>query len=116
MLKIKDNVDLKELEKFGFKYRQNYYIQYLKDLQVMTVRLEPSLHMEKNKYFYVSVNNEGDYTDYDFKILIYQFEDYSRKLKEDIEEIKRLFIDMKNAGIVEEIKDSDLVEKVEEDK
>jgi hypothetical protein len=25
MLKIKDNVDLKELEKFGFKYRERWY-------------------------------------------------------------------------------------------
>lgn len=28
MLKIKDNVDLKELEKFGFKYNDNYHIHY----------------------------------------------------------------------------------------
>lgn len=27
MLKIKDNVDLKELEKFGFEYRVNNYIE-----------------------------------------------------------------------------------------
>ena len=25
MLKIKDNIDLKELEKFGFKYRERWY-------------------------------------------------------------------------------------------
>lgn len=34
MLKIKDNVDLKELEKFGFKYTQNNfnnYVAYQKD-------------------------------------------------------------------------------------
>lgn len=35
MLKIKDNVDLKELEKFGFKYRK-HYDNYIK------------LHNEKN--------------------------------------------------------------------
>ena len=107
MLKIKDNVDLKELEKFGFKYRPNHYIQYLKDLKVMTVRLEPALYAEENKYFYVSVNNEGADTGYDFETLIYKFEDYSKKLKEDIEEIKQLFNDMKNDGILEEIKDFD---------
>ena len=54
-----------------------------------------------------SVNNEGTDTGYDFKTLIYTFEDYSKKLKEDIEEIKKLFNDMKNAGIVEEIEDFD---------
>ncbi len=107
MLRIKEGIDLKELEKFGFKYRPNHYIQYLKDLQVMSVRLEPTLYTEENKYFYVSVNNEGADTGLDFKTVIYTFEDYSNKLKEDIEEIKKLFNDMKNSGIVEEIEDFD---------
>lgn len=107
MLRIKSDVDLKKLEKFGFKNRPNYYIQYLKDLQVMSVRLEPNLYAEENKYFYVSVNNEGIDTGYDFKTLIYTFEDYLKKLKEDIEEIKKLFNDMKKTGIVEEIEDFD---------
>lgn len=33
MLKIKDNVDLKELEKFGFKYfgEEHYKVSYFKD-------------------------------------------------------------------------------------
>lgn len=105
MLKIIDGVDLKELEKFGFKYRPNYYIQYLKNLQVMSVRLEPTLYGEKNKYFSASVNNESADTGYDFEILIYTFEDYSKKLKEDIEEIKKLFNDMKSAGIIEEVEE-----------
>lgn len=26
MLKIKDNVDLKKLEKFGFEYKHSYYV------------------------------------------------------------------------------------------
>lgn len=26
MLKIKDNIDLKELEKYGFKYKHSYYV------------------------------------------------------------------------------------------
>ena len=35
MLKIKDNVDLKELEKFGFRYYTGYYGSrgYLKELE-----------------------------------------------------------------------------------
>lgn len=33
MLKIKDSVDLKELEKFGFKYeKKKYYIETARDL------------------------------------------------------------------------------------
>lgn len=111
MLKIRDNVDLKELEKFGFRYRPTFYIQWLKDLQVMNVRLEPILYGEENKYFYVSVNNEGEDTGYDFETLIYIFEDYAKKLKEDIEEIKKLFNDMKSAGIIEEVEEDCLWKK-----
>lgn len=33
MLKIKDNVDLKELEKFGFTYNENAYEKYNLKLQ-----------------------------------------------------------------------------------
>ena len=51
MLKIKDGVDLKELEKYGFKYRKDYYIKFIKDLKVMTVRVEPEIYEEENKYF-----------------------------------------------------------------
>ena len=32
MLKIKDNVDLKELEKFGFKYDEYYRSLYLRKI------------------------------------------------------------------------------------
>ncbi len=38
MLKIKDDVDLKELEKFGFKQRNNYYeIFNHYDVDVITI-------------------------------------------------------------------------------
>ena len=37
MLKIKDNVDLKELEKFGFKRRYRNCYEYLREMRGRTV-------------------------------------------------------------------------------
>ena len=108
MLKIKDNVDLKKLEKFGFKYRPDFYIKWLKNLQVMTVRVDPNIYgdyMKGNLYFYISVNNEGNDTKINLDEIIYEFKDYAKKLNEDIENISKLFDDLIKA---------DLVEKVEE--
>lgn len=105
MLKIKDDVDLKELEKFGFKYRKDYYIKYVKDLKVMTVRVEPKINGEENKYFYISVNNEGYFTMYDLDTIIYEFEQYKNDLENDIVEINKLFNDLIQAGLVEKIEE-----------
>lgn len=108
MLKIKDDVDLKELEKFGFKYRPDTYIQYLKNFQVMTVRLEPNLYGEYNKgllIFYISVNNEGYYTDINLDEIMLEFQTYNRKMNEDLENINKLFNDLIQAGLVEKVDD-----------
>ena len=40
MLKIKDNVDLKELEKFGFVKRKNKYVIFKKLVIVMSVDIQ----------------------------------------------------------------------------
>ena len=37
MLKIKDNVDLKELEKFGFKHRYGKCYEYIRELNGINV-------------------------------------------------------------------------------
>lgn len=37
MLKIKDDVDLKELEKFGFKHRYEKVYEYIREIDGMTV-------------------------------------------------------------------------------
>ena len=105
MLKIKNNVDLKELEKFGFKYRKDYYIEFIKDLKVMTVRVEPKIYEEENKYFYISINNEGYLTDLDLDTIIYEFEQYENDLKDDINQINKLFIDLIQAGLVEKVEE-----------
>lgn len=98
MLKIRDEVDLKELEKFGFEYRENHYIEYLYNTKTINVRVEPSLYGEKNKYFYVSVNNEGQYTSIGNALNC--IEDYRDQMGEDIEEIKELFNDLIKADLV----------------
>ena len=105
MLKIKDGVDLKELEKYGFKYRKDYYIKFIKDLKVMTVRVEPEIYEEENKYFYIGINNEGCFTDLDLDTIIYKFEQYENDLKDDINQINKLFIDLIQAGLVEKVND-----------
>ena len=50
MLKIKDNTDLKELEKYGFKY---YRMLYIKD----TIRYGGNLR--ENKKIYVEENSRN---------------------------------------------------------
>lgn len=105
MLKIKDNIDLKELEKFGFEYRKDYYVKYIKDLKVITIRVEPKIYEEENKYFYISLNNEGYLTDLDIDTIIYQFEQYKNDLEDDIKEINKLFNDLIQAGLVEKVEE-----------
>ena len=52
MLKIKDNVDLKELEKFGFKYNEKYeaYIR-LSDLGICNIKTYVFLHNQNYKKY-----------------------------------------------------------------
>lgn len=74
MLKVKDNIDLKELEKFGFLEAEQYYYYPAVDC-VMELRV-----WKTDKTFYISVN---DYEDI-------------------IEEIDKLF-DLIQAGLVEKV-------------
>ena len=57
MLKIKDSVDLKELEKFGFKYeKQKYYIETARDL-MPSETTEAVFPVSKRFAIYISVND-----------------------------------------------------------
>lgn len=103
MLKIKDNVDLKELEKYGFEYRENYFIKYLYSTKTIDVRVEPEYAGEKNKYFYISINNYGKYTTLNY--VLYYITKYKKQLELDIEEIRELFNDLKKDGLVEKVED-----------
>jgi hypothetical protein len=48
MLKVKDNVDLKELEKYGFKGTQDYYIDIMGNLKGVAV-LEGIVRISKER-------------------------------------------------------------------
>ena len=54
MLKIKDSVDLKELEKFGFEYDKRA-LWYIKDLEFITYWIT-----ERTKSIEISVFNDND--------------------------------------------------------
>ena len=56
MLKIKDNVDLEELKKFGFKYeKKKYYIETARDL--MDSETNAVFPVSKRFAIYVNVND-----------------------------------------------------------
>ena len=69
MLKIKDNVDLKELEKFGFKFVKvkrvdefDYYYEIEQSDETLTVFV-------KDKSIWTCSNNFAGYTDTIFDVL-----------------------------------------------
>ena len=59
MLKIKDSVDLKELEKFGFKHNKNNYYRkdisnryaYFNDKEIISIGISPQRELIKLKSF-----------------------------------------------------------------
>lgn len=62
MLKIKDNVDLKELEKFGFKYTNDYewqsvkaYIKIYEEYEITVTDYDNSIEI----YFYKFTSDIG---------------------------------------------------------
>lgn len=57
MLKIKDNVDLKELEKFGFEYeKKKYYIETARDLMDSETR-SAVFPVSKRFAIYININD-----------------------------------------------------------
>lgn len=59
MLKIKDNVDLKELEKFGYIKYKGYYKKDLKfsDIEIF-VDIEQRIIERANQFVFTPVNND----------------------------------------------------------
>ena len=103
MLKIKDNFNLEKLKDYGFEYRKKYYIQYIYNTSTITVRVEPIFNEEENKYFYVSVKNQGEFSYYDDFLEV--IENYKEQLELDIKKVKKLFDDLIKDGIVEKVSD-----------
>ena len=60
MLKIKDNVDLKELEKFGFKEREYFYPLYCRNILACGVRKS-----NRKIYRYMYTLDGADYNTFD---------------------------------------------------
>ena len=52
MLKIKDNVDLKELEKYGFQYYEKVYVKEIE-------RAEPLFGLGESKKIYVDDDSQN---------------------------------------------------------
>lgn len=59
MLKIKDNVDLKELEKFGYNQYKGYYKKDLEfsDIEIF-VDIEQRIIEKADQFIFVKVDNE----------------------------------------------------------
>lgn len=87
MLKIKDNVDLKELEKYGFKYYENCYEKWLLRLQD-TPSACVDIRITNNRVVY-------PYADLDYYNL-------SNKAQFKMHDI---MFDMITAGIVEKVEE-----------
>lgn len=70
MLKIKDNIDLKELEKFGFKYYSQYNEYRLSKVEILSVNC-------KNRAIWISGY---------FKTFVYLLDDVYELIKADLVE------------------------------
>lgn len=66
MLKIKDNIDLKELEKFGFKEREDFYLLYCMNILACGVRKS-----NRKIYRYMYTLGGADYNDFDIFDLLF---------------------------------------------
>ena len=108
MLKIKDNVDLKELEKYGFKEEPWGYKYY------------PKGNSPKTRYF-SSINIDGESRkEWDsYKRLCFSLENMwcwcnsLEELESDFENIKYSYNDYKR--LIDDLIKADLVEKVGDD-
>lgn len=94
MLKIKDNVDLKELEKFGFKKVGDFYVREYEEKQII----------DYYQSCYIRIRNLPNYAYY--------------KIIQDCGKDKLGFVhqNYKNIGLEDKIQDlikANLVEKVE---
>ena len=107
MLKIKDNVDLKELEKYGFKKEPWGYVYY------------PINNSPSTRYFSaIKIDNDNHKDSWLCRTLCFKLENMDmwcndlEQLELDIENIKNSYIAFKQK--VKELMEADLVVKVEE--
>lgn len=86
MLKIRDNVDLKKLEKFGYVNNYNYYIKSNDKYRIQ-------IHIFSRKILVYKYRQNSDWGDY-----IGYFD-------EEEEELKKYIPDLIQAGLVEKVCD-----------
>ncbi len=72
MLKIKDNIDLKELERYGFKYSQTsmekyFYVYYLDNEFDLTIYEDDKIL----RLGYCPIDDTGTYADTNYLDLLY---------------------------------------------
>lgn len=105
MLKLKDNVDLNELEKYGFKKDNCGYIYY------------PLNNSPNTKYFssmrFDTYNKDG----WSYKVVSFSLENMSMwcndlyDLESDFENIKKSYISFKEK--INELKENGMLEEIE---
>lgn len=78
MLKIKDNVDLKELEKYGFEHEYDYWYKYIEDKEIEN---------ENNNFFVTQIqdNRKIHFIFYNDKDL-YEFDTLYDLIKDNLVE------------------------------
>lgn len=100
MLKIKDDIDLKKLEKFGFKERHWGYIYYPKNNSPQTryfssIRIDGDIHVLSFVLENMSMwCNDLKQLELDFENIQYSYNEF-----------KKLVNDLKLANLVEEVGD-----------
>lgn len=107
MLKTKDNVDLKELERYGFKEEPWGYVYY------------PNGNSPRTRYFSaIKIDNDNNKDSWLCRTLCFKLENMGmwrndlEQLELDIENIKNSYIAFKQK--VKELREANLIEKVEE--
>ena len=107
MLKIRDNVDLKELEKFGFEEKSWGYIYY------------PNNNNPNTRYFSaIKIDNDNNKGSWLCRTLCFKLENMDmwcndlEQLELDIENIKNSYIAFKQKA--KELMEADLIVEMEE--
>jgi hypothetical protein len=97
MLKIKDGIDLKELEKFGFKYYPNPQYMYLESQYYDFSKIDLDIKKKEVKIGLSNIRihcDDVESLDIDIRVLTESYIELRRKLEELIE-----------LGLVEKVSD-----------
>lgn len=85
-----------DLKKYGFEYREDFFIEWIKYFRVSSVSVE------EDGTLYYSVNNKGIYN---FQYIDLTMDNYIESLKKDKREIKSLLEQMRIDGVITQNED-----------